>query len=287
MPEERQTKDQRREAAREVARIEREKMKKREARNRLFLRGGVTLGILAILGVVALVIVIAVQPPGPGPRNMLSDGILLTSEDGTVIAAEETDAIPSEGEPVPTDPSSLDTEVNIVVYVDYLCPFCKLFEDTNSPTIEAMLRDGVASLEVHPITILDRASAGSRYSSRAANAMACVADLHPNQFYDANAALFAAQPAEGTEGLSDDSIIGVIGGAGVLTDDLSACIKNESFKSWVAASTQRALEGPLPNSDVENVEGTPTVIVNGVKYTGPLDDAQAFIDFVAAQAPTL
>ncbi len=287
MPEERQTKDQRREAAREVARIEREKMKKREARNRIFLRGGVTLGILAVLGVVALVIVIAVQPPGPGPRNMLSDGILLTSEDGTVIAADQTDAIPSEGEPVPTDPSTLDTELNIVVYVDYLCPFCKLFEDTNAATIDALLRDGVASLEVHPISILDRASLGSRYSSRAANAMACVADLHPNQFYDASAALFTAQPAENTEGLSNESIIGVIGGAGVLTEELSACINDERFKSWVTAASQRATDGPLPNADIENVEGTPTVLVNGVRYTGPLDDPQAFIDFLDAQAPTL
>lgn len=287
MPAERLTKDQRREAAREAARIEREKMKKREARKRLFLRGGVTLGILAVLGVVALVIVIAVQPPGPGPRNMLSDGILLTSEDGTVIAATKTEAIPSEGEPVPTDPSTLDTEVNIVVYVDYLCPFCKLFEDTNRATIDGLLRDGVASLEVHPISILDRASLGSRYSSRAANAMACVADMHPNQFYDANNALFAAQPEENTEGLSNDSIIGVIGGAGVLTGELSACIKNETFKSWVTAATDRALNGPLPNADVPNVQGTPTVIVNGVRYTGPLDDPQAFIDFLDAQTPTL
>jgi protein-disulfide isomerase len=285
VPAERLTRKQRRDVAREAARLEREKQKKRDALRRTLARGGVTLAILGVLGVVALVIVTAVQPPGPGPANMLSDGIVLTSTDGTVITAVKTDALLADAEPVATDQETLGTDINIVIYVDYFCPLCKLFEDTNGNQIQTLVEEGTASLEVHPISILDNASEGTRYSSRAANAAACVANSNPGSFFHANSLLFTRQPAEGLVSLTDDELIGIFISAGVLTDKLSACIKAETFKSWVTEATARALAGPLPNSNVENVKGTPTIIVNGVKYEGRLDDPLAFGDFVIDQLP--
>ena len=52
----------------------------------------------------------------------------------------------------------------------------------------------------------------------------------------------------------------------------------------MAASTNRALSGPLPNANIPKLNGTPTVIVNGVAYTGALGDAAAFQAFVTQQA---
>ena len=48
----------------------------------------------------------------------------------------------------------------------------------------------------------------------------------------------------------------------------------------MSASTARALKGPLPNTEVEKVQGTPTVLVNGQQYSGSLTDADAFSAFV-------
>ena len=69
------SKNAKREAAREKARVNREEQKKKERRNRFLLQGGIVVGALAIVAIVGLVIVNSVKPEGPGPLNMASDGI--------------------------------------------------------------------------------------------------------------------------------------------------------------------------------------------------------------------
>ncbi|CAN5289116.1 hypothetical protein BH11ACT3_BH11ACT3_15620 [soil metagenome] len=283
MPDEKTTKNQRREAAREAARLEREKQKKRDSRNRIFIRGGVTLGILAILAVVALVIGQANKPTGPGPINMASDGVVLTgTADGLQVVSTASQA--ADVDAIPTDTSKLDTQVNIVEYVDLLCPFCQQFEATNGGTIESLVQGGFASVEIHPISILDSSSLGTKYSTRAASAMGCVANYEPESFLDVMAAMYATgtQPAEQTAGLTNAEIADVVASAGVTSDKVSKCITDETFTGWVTAATNRALADP----DLKNAQGgfgTPTILVNGARYEGSLTDAAAFSTFVAAQ----
>ena len=282
MPEERLTKDQRRDYARELARLEREKRQKAQSRNRILIRVAVTVGIVGVLGAIAGGIWLATRPEGPGPANMLSDGVLLTGSDGEITAVE-TAAIPAKGDPVPTDPTEYqDVPLRIVTYIDFGCPFCNLFETTNSDQIEELVASGAATLEVHPIEILDGQFLSSRYPSRAANAAACVAAFEPSSFLDVSDALFANQPDEGTAGLTNGEIIDVVKGAGVESGDVDSCINNESYKAWVQLASERATTGPLPNTDVEEVTGTPTILVNGVKYGGALDDPSAFQAFLAS-----
>ncbi len=69
------TKNQRREDAREKARIMREEQKKKDRRNKIFIQGGIILGSLAIIALVTVLILNAIRPAGPGPLNMLSDGL--------------------------------------------------------------------------------------------------------------------------------------------------------------------------------------------------------------------
>lgn len=283
MPDEKLTKNQRREAAREMARLEREKQKKRDTRNRILIRGGSSLAIIAILAVVGLVIYNSTRPVGPGPANMASDGIVLTGgTDGIQVA--KTAGIPEGGTPTATDTASLDRDVDIEIYIDYLCPFCNQFETTNGEQITQWVDSGIASIEVHPIAILDGQSAGTRYSSRAANAAACVAVYDPTKFLDVNAAFYAADGVEeGTANLTNAEIIDVIRGAGVADDKVDACVNAETYKGWVTAATARATSDP-DLKDENGSFGTPRVIVNGSFYTGALDDAQAFSSFVAQTA---
>jgi protein-disulfide isomerase len=276
---ERLTKKQKQDQAREHARLLREEQRARKRRQRWFIQGGVVVGMLAIAAIAALVIFNATRPPSPGPLNMLSDGILLTGN-GTATTAVATKAIPAGSTPVPTDPTAHTDTVNIVLYVDYQCPYCQQFETTNNDQIEQWLAGGVASVEIHPIAILDNSSKGTRYSTRAANAAACVANFDPDNYLKVNDALFAQQPAEGTSGLTDAELKKLVSDAGATGKDVASCIDGQTFANWVSAATKRATTGPLPNTDVANVAGTPTVLVNGTKYPGSLTDASAFNDFV-------
>jgi len=276
-------KKDRREEARESARLIREEQKKRDARRRWYWRGGIGVALIAVAVVVAMVIVGSVKPPAAGPLNMASDGLLMQG-DGTTVAAVPTPATAANADPVPTDVSALTSTVNITVYLDYLCPYCGQFETTNAAQLSSWLTAGNITLETHPISILDQSSNGTKYSTRSANAAACVANYQPDSFLDVNSALFANQPTEGTNGLTNAELVSLVEKAGVTDKSVATCINDLEFGDWVSASTKRALAGPLPNTDVKNVSGTPTVLVQGVQYTGALDDATAFETFVMQQA---
>ena len=276
-------KKDRREEARETARLMRAEQAKRDTRRRLLLRGGIGIGLLAVVAIVTLVIVNTVNTPAAaGPANMASDGILLGS-DGTAVSAATSAALTADADPIATDQTALTDTANIVLYLDYLCPICGNFETTNGKQITDWVTAGNATVEIHPISILDRLSSGTKYATRAANAAACVADYDPNNFLAFNTAMFADQPAENSSGPTNAELASLAQGAGVTSSDVASCITDQTYAGWVDASTQRALAGPIPNSDIENVKGTPTVLVNGVSYNGSFADAAAFEAFVTAQ----
>lgn len=274
----RPTKNQKREEAREKARALREEQAKRDKRRRLFWQLGAIVGTLAVVSAVFFGYQSWQQgeiKASAGPANMLSDGLVVTPQ-GPVL----TEGIPAGGTPVPTvvDPSG--SAVNVTVYYDYLCPFCGQFETTNGAYLQQLVQNG-ATVEMHPIAILTSNSSGTRYSERAANAFACVANTEPEVALAFNALLFANQPAEGTAGLTDDELKGFAAQAGATqTEAIDACIDSKEFKNWVQAATLRATTGPIPNSSLAKVTGTPTILVNGKQYTGSLTDPNEFKAFV-------
>jgi protein-disulfide isomerase len=209
---------------------------------------------------------------------MASDGIVL-SGDGTTVSAVTTDATPADGSPTPSAAGTAE-KPSIVVYLDYMCPFCGQFDTTNAEQLETWVTQGAADLEIHPLGFLDNASLGSKYSTRAANALACVANYQPDAALDVNTALFAQQPAENTTGLTDDELVTLVEGAGVDDPAVASCVTGGEFTDWVASATERALNDPLPNSDLAAVSATPTVLVNGQQYQGSPTDAAAFAQFV-------
>ena len=166
--------------------------------------------------------------------------------------ADETGGIPVgtggvAGVDVPTDAVRLD------LYIDLLCPVCNQFEQINSADIDEMREAGTIALYYHPISILDSKSAGSAYPTRAANAVAVVADQDPEHFLQFIEVLYANQPEENTTGLDDDSIAALAVGIGVPAD-VAASFKNGEFTKWVAAATDQASQ--------DGMQGTPTVMVD-------------------------
>ena len=269
------SKNERREAAREKARDLRDRHRKKEKRTRYLLQGGIILAVVAAVAVVAMIITSSVRPPASGPRNMLSDGIVI----GTDFTAATTPGLDAGAEPVatPANPEVLA----ISVYLDYLCPNCGAFEKANSEQIATLVDQGVATVEIHPVAILDRVSQGSRYSTRAANAAACVAEYSPNSFFDFNSAMFADQPDENTTGLTDDELISIAKSAGVAQrSKVASCIEALDFEQWVEDSTGRAVDDP----DLQGAQGfaTPAIFVNGTMFTGNVADPTEFAQFIAS-----
>jgi len=267
----------RREAAREKARLNRMKQRRRDVAARGLVRGGIAVALVAVVVVVGLIVVQGARPAGPGPQNMASDGILI----GKDLAAVPTAALDPQQDPVPTESEAAGV-AHIRVYVDYLCTACKEFQDTNGAQMEGWLQSGAATVEVHPVAILTSKSQG--YSQRAANAAACVANTSPDDFWAFNASLFAEQPAEQSTGLSDERITELAGQAGASSSDVAKCISDQRFQSWVNAATDRVLDGDIPQSNVEKVVGAPVIVVGERQYTGQPNDAKAFAAFVLQAA---
>ncbi|GAA1953232.1 DsbA family protein [Microbacterium aquimaris] len=149
-----------------------------------------------------------------------------------------------------------DGEQSLDEYIDFMCPICGQFEEVYGDAILDLVDDGTITLNIHPISILDRFSQGTEYSTRAANAMYCVAEADPDAAVPFMQALFAGQPAENTEGLSDDELLAVAEGVGVTGID--ACVTEGEYTDYVTAMTQNTPVQP-GNSGI----ATPTVEVNG------------------------
>ncbi len=266
-----------REAARERARELRDQHRKTERRRRLIVLGAVGGGVLVLVGVIWIVLASFATSGGRGPLNMQSDGIRI----GAGFEAVRTPGIAEGREPRPSA-SNPPQVADIQIYLDYLCPNCGLFEERNGDQIAAWVESGAATVEYHPIALLTSKSAGTQYSMRAANAAACVAEYAPDDFFDFNAALFADQPEQGSPGLSDEEILDRAASADVANlSRIRECVEEKRFRAWVLAATQRALEGPIPGSDLEAITTTPTILVNGQRfeYTTAFDPDE-FAQFV-------
>lgn len=165
------------------------------------------------------------------------------------------------------------------VYFDPMCPYCKQFEDANGAQLSAAVDADAITLRLHALTFLDPASQGTDYSSRASAALTCQATLRPESTLDYLAALYAQQPAENTPGLTDDELVALQG-----TDlDFADCVASGRYLAWSQDNTKAALNGPIPGAQIESIQGTPTVLVDGAQYQGPIDDSRAFADFLAGR----
>ena len=202
--------------------------------------------------IVALVVAIVVSVVGAA-RN--TDTTTPTATPGPLVAPANATAGGAIAIGAATAP------VRLEVYLDYLCPYCGRFERANSGELERVVAAGTARLELYPLSFLDRFSAGTRYSTRAANAVATVADRAPEAVLAFNRALFNAQPEEGSPGLSDDDIAALALAAGVPQGVVDA-FDERMFEPWLTASTAAVFQS--------GITGTPTVKINGVAFTGDL-----------------
>jgi protein-disulfide isomerase len=248
-----QTKAQRRDAARAEALALQKKQQAREKRSRLIVLSALGLGLVILVVAVVMIFLEGQKTPMEKVDNVPAG---VVQDTGIPVGADGAAGTTNDGA------KTLD------VYVDYMCPVCGQFESLNGASIAEMREGGDLTLVVHPVSILDRASQGTNYSTRAAAAAAWVADQAPEQFNAFHEALFASQPKENTPGLSDEQIAQVAEQAGVPADAAAGIASGEAhdtYEEWVAASS--AVAGD--DKSLQNAEGgfgTPTVVIDGERF---------------------
>lgn len=276
-PGHRPTKNERRTAARQKAQELRLKQQKRDKRNKLLLQGGIGVGIVAVIGVIVLVFASFTRPAVASPANMASDGAVVGSE----LKVLSTPSLPADAARIPTE--TTPQKPNVRVFLDYMCPYCGQFEQANAEMLEGLLKSDAITVEYHPLSLLNNQSLGTKYSLRSANAAACVVNDAPDSFYKFNQQMFAKQPTEGSEGLTDEQMKQIVADSGAKnTEKINACIDDQSYASWVNEATDRALNGGIQGADVTSLKGTPTVLVNGKTYAGSITNPDELRQFIVS-----
>lgn len=151
-----------------------------------------------------------------------------------------------------------DAPKSIVVYEDFLCPFCGQLEQTVGDQLDEQVEAGEVKVEYRPIPFLAQRF---DYSKEAANAFAVVLDSSGPEvakaFHDR---LFEDQPAETGPYPDDDQLVEWAVEAGADEDAVRPGIEDMSFEGWVDAAGDAA-------SDAD-VNSTPTVLVDGEVVEG-------------------
>lgn len=183
--------------------------------------------VVVLVGLGAVVVFLNNQATAPG---VAPKSAIVNEETGAISFGEGKDEV--------------DT------YVDFMCPICGQFEQQYGEQLQSAAANGDITLNLHPISILDRYSQNTKFSTRAAGAMYCVAAEAPDSALDFFNQLFANQPAENSAGLSDDELAALAeqSGAGAAAD----CIAEGTYMDFVGDQTEK-----------HEIQGTPTIEVNG------------------------
>ncbi|MFC9768900.1 DsbA family protein [Rhodococcus jostii] len=209
---------------------------RRERRRALAIRAGVTAVVVGLILAIGIAIFVK--------RSHQE-----TAAPAVVPSAFTTDGGLTFGNP--------DAPVTVSVTEDFQCPACRQFETTSGPVLTELMNAGQILVDAHPIAFLDRAST-TQYSTRAASAAACVAQIDRDKWPAWKTAMFDNQPEEGGTGLTDDQIVAIAAQVGITSPDIEPCITAQRYADWVAATTSTAMNG---------IPGTPYVTVNGEPVT--------------------
>jgi uncharacterized membrane protein YphA (DoxX/SURF4 family) len=143
--------------------------------------------------------------------------------------------------------------VRVDIYLDYLCPQCRVVEASFMPVIARLEGARAINLVYHPIGFLDSYSSPAGYSSRAVAAAGCAADQ--GQLAQYTKVLYSRQPPEHGPGLSTGQLIAAGRDAGIASPQFAACVRNGKYTAWAKYASDSAFG--------KNIAVTPTVYVGG------------------------
>ena len=183
---------------------------------------------------------------------------MLRSNDVEASAAGRSDYGVTIGDP--------DAPRSVVVYEDFLCPFCGELERGIGEQVAELADEGKVYVDYRPFTLLDRIGP---YSAEAVSAFGVVLDTSgpevAKRFHDL---LYADQPAEDSATFPDaDWFVDKAVEAGATESEVRPGIE-EGENDFAREATREAQDA--------GVTGTPTVLVDGEVFT--YDDPQQILD---------
>lgn len=207
---------------------ERAAQARRESRRRILTIGGVVLAMILIVGGAVLVSV-------------------LNKKEVTVSDAGSSDFGVTIGKK--------DAPHTVVIYEDFICPFCGELESRTRDDLTTLAEDGKVLVEYRPFDLLS--GRVGDYPIRAASAFSVVLEKSgpevAKKFHDL---LYENQPAEDSgDSVTNDDLVTLAVKAGATESDVADAIKDVSNKDWVTKATQEAT--------ANNVQGTPTILLDG------------------------
>ena len=142
-----------------------------------------------------------------------------------------------------------DEPVQVIEYIDLNCVHCAGLYDDYGPGLEFLAKNGSITLETRTVGFLDSMSP-TNFSSRAANAAACVADAAPEKHHEYISTVLAAHD-EGEQ--TNAQLTETAAGIGVT--GIGDCVKNGTFRPFVEYTTTAA--------QTAGVMGTPSLVIDG------------------------
>ena len=222
---------EKREARAAKAAAELEALRKKQARK-------------SILTVAAVVAVIAVVVGG------LVWFSLNRSEGDKVVAADAGNS--AHGLVIGPD----DAPHKVVIYEDFLCPYCGDFEAASRKDLAELAADGKVQVDYRPFVLLDRIGP---YSELATSAFAVVQEEAgaevAKKFHDL---LYENQPSESGPFPKAGDLVDLAVEAGAEESAVKDRIENLDGKAWADAATKAAA--------ADGVHGTPTILLDGEQF---------------------
>jgi protein-disulfide isomerase len=144
----------------------------------------------------------------------------------------------------------------VVVYEDFLCPYCREFETATRSFLHDYARKGRVQVEYRPFHLLP-----DPYSTRALTAWGAVLENGtPQQAYSFHNALYDNQPYENDPNKpGTDQLVSMAKKAGVNSDKALSAMQQDN-PAFVTQADQ--------NAQKAGVKGTPTVFVDGKELQG-------------------
>ncbi|MGO4258483.1 thioredoxin domain-containing protein [Marmoricola sp. RAF53] len=206
----------------------------RGERNR---RLAIVVGILVVLG--AIVAGGAWYASGGKKDSSATTSATVAAGDGSVVVGDDS------------------APVKVLIYEDFQCPYCRQLEQQTRDFLSENAADGKVQVEYRPIHLLTDLP----YSAKALNAFAAVlAHGTPEEALKLHNILYDNQPYESdSASVTDADIADMVAQSGAKGPEIDAALKTTDT-AFFAAADQAMQEA--------QVQGTPTVLVDGKQLTG-------------------
>lgn len=194
---------------------------------------------------------------------------------GVLASQEKTDAGRLTTPPTAVDGGTAfaigDGPVTVDLYEDFMCPICHEFENQSGAAIKQLVTDKKVTVRYHPVSILDGASNGTQYSTRAAGAAAAAAE--GGKFVEYHDVLYANQPEENSSGLTNAKLI-ELGKSVGLGDAFAQAVNDKTYDAWAGKVTE--------TFSSRGYTGTPTIVVGGKQVQSAQGGVPSTAEFTQA-----